>query len=80
MDVKGIAASFRRETRNEGSRPMLGQSFSVWHRLPKGIAAPRRRVRLAVPCHVPKVSVGFFVRRITEDPQEITGFWFVGLP
>jgi len=37
-------------------------------------------VRLAVPCHVPKVSVSLFVRRFTEDPQEITGFWFIGLP
>jgi len=79
MDVKGIAASFRRETRNEGIRPMSGEDFNSFV-VSQKFAAPHHGVRRAVFCHVPKVSVGFFVRRFTEDPQEITGFWFIGLP
>jgi len=70
LSAGGCGATVRARCRNG----------SMIYCLPKEIAAPRRGVRLAIPCYVPKFSVGFLVRWFTEDPQEITGFWFVGLP
>jgi len=60
-------------------RLMSVEDFNCWFVMQK-LAAPRRGVRLAVPCHVPKDLVCLFVRRFTEDPQKITGYWFIGLP